>query len=127
MEQPSYLPRLYAIREVLERHVPDFPKGGCTFAEALVADQLQLHRIGGSFRGNEGLKGHFWNYDLERKLIIDLSADQFEEAKPLIDRGVLIVPHDHERYMRTHRLGTALPEYMVGHITNLRQHLTQDK
>ena len=66
--------KLLRIRKVLEKESDQFPEAMCDCATRLIYEEIPFITImNGSFNG----KPHVWAYDMEQKVHIDLTLDQF--------------------------------------------------
>lgn len=78
--RPPYHPILVDARSFLESHAVNFPNRGCERASLFIHALTGLQVYSGTYRTHD----HNWNYDEERHLWIDLSADQFNPRLPKI-------------------------------------------
>jgi hypothetical protein len=78
-EQLPYYWQLEIISGILHKAVPDFPNRGCKLASKLVKDIAKLEQIVGTVVLDEEFKPetHYWNYDGQRGLYVDLSLHQY--------------------------------------------------
>ena len=82
-----------AVRDALERadkrrlplHLQDFPHGSCGDSELLVAKLLRQHNHEPAFDFMNGRRGDGWHAWIQQGgLIVDISADQFDDyAEPV--------------------------------------------
>ena len=81
----DYYPELEEIRGALEATVKDFPYSSCVIAAYVVHDTLGLQPVSGMYAPTGFSRfSHAWNYDQRRRLYIDLTQDQFSDARPKI-------------------------------------------
>ncbi len=88
-----YFPTLRRIRSFLEQQdsIPDyppFPSRWCEETSWLVHRVASLSVVTGSYSVRGDQRGHFWNFDPERHLYIDLTQDQFGYTR----RKIVILP-----------------------------------
>jgi hypothetical protein len=66
--------KLIMIRKVLENESKQFPEAMCDCATRLIYEEFPFITImNGSFKGTQ----HVWAYDMEQKVHIDITLDQF--------------------------------------------------
>jgi hypothetical protein len=94
--QPHYYPELMRIRSFLERTMGGFPSGKCYKTAKIVAELVpDLDVAVGYFCfGGERVSDHGWNLDRNRKLIVDLTLDQFGSGYGRVN----VLPADSENF-----------------------------
>ncbi|MEI6849839.1 MAG: hypothetical protein WCK29_02260 [archaeon] len=87
LEQLPYARDLNLILNYLKLVFPDFPERNCQDAARITSRVTKLRELAGYFSeipGQSREEWHAWNYDPERKIIVDLTGKQLAEDLPEI-------------------------------------------
>ena len=99
MLEDNLIEKLRTIREELKIQYPDFPKDLCANAAQIIKEELGLKRYSGFYYvngvGNGTGIAHHWPCD-ERKRILEIATDQFDETVPEVE----IISPNNPRYQR---------------------------
>jgi hypothetical protein len=90
--------KLIMIRKVLENESKQFPEAMCDCATRLIYEEFPFITImNGSFKGTQ----HVWAYDMEQKVHIDITLDQFNP-----EFGPINILNTDEAIIMGYELGT---------------------